>query len=74
MKHDWAQIIITPMILIDLDPELDSVLVVDHEGQEQVRFGCMACNMGVDEGATLPCPGFDIGEAVDALSVEDFTG
>lgn len=72
MEHDWAQIIITPMILLGLDPEHGAVAVPDPAGEEQVRYGCMLCNMGVEEGSTLPCPGFDIGEAVDALSAQDF--
>ena len=57
-QHQWMQMIVTPVICVTTDE--GSIMAPDPDGEEQVRYGCFACNMGVEEGMQLPCPGFDI--------------
>lgn len=60
-EHKLAQIIITPIVLIDGSP------VVDPEGIEAVQYGCIVCNAGLDEAKELPCLGEDLAERWEAI-------
>lgn len=60
-EHKLAQIIITPIVLVDGSP------VVDPEGIEQVQYGCIVCNAGLDEAKELPCLGEDLAERLEAI-------
>lgn len=65
MEHQFRQIIMTPIIPTVIDGEVKAV--VDPEGDEAVQYGCIACNMGMEEAMTLPCPGFDILDEVESI-------
>lgn len=57
-QHELRQIIMTPVLLVGEGEE--KTVIPDPEGEEQVRYGCIACNMGLEEAKELPCPGFDL--------------
>lgn len=60
-EHKLAQIIITPIVLIDGSP------VVDPDGIEQIQYGCFVCNAGLEEAQELPCLGEDLADRMEKI-------
>lgn len=54
-RHQWVEIKVTPIEVIDGVP-------VPVGKDSQVTVGCFACNMGMDEGQAIECPGQDLFE------------
>lgn len=63
-EHQIAQIIITPVIMLE-DEHGRAVPVPDPEQDERTQYGCMVCNMGLEEAKEMPCPGLDMTEGFD---------
>lgn len=59
--HQWVEMRVTPVALFP-DDEGQPIAVAIPGKESQVTVGCFACNMGMDEGADVPCPGQDLFE------------
>lgn len=51
--HQWVEMKVTPVEVID-------GVVVPIGKEPQVTVGCFACNMGLNEGEHVECPGQDL--------------
>lgn len=57
-EHQWVEMTVTPVVLLTGD-EGQPVPVASGK-EPQVTIGCFACNMGMDEGFGISCPGQDL--------------
>lgn len=58
-EHQWVEMKVTPVTLME-GP--DGPVAVATGKEPQITVGCFACNMGVDEGFGISCPGQDLFE------------
>lgn len=58
-EHVWREIRMTPVFLIQ-DDDGNPIAVEDPTQESQIQVGCLTCNMGMDEGAGVACPGQDL--------------
>lgn len=57
-KHQWTEMRVTP-VEVFANPD-GTHAIVPIGATPQVRVGCFACNMGIDEGLEVACPGQDL--------------
>lgn len=60
IQHQWIAFTMGPVELID-DPEYGPRVFdcLDPEVEAVTTYGCATCNVGIQEGRSTPCPGFD---------------
>lgn len=58
-EHQWVEMRVTPVILCP-DDDGNPIAVGDPSKEPQVTVGCFSCNMGMDEGFGIDCPGQDL--------------
>lgn len=56
-EHQWVEMRVTPVALVDAG---EGPVAVPTGKEPQITVGCFACNMGVDEGFGISCPGQDL--------------
>lgn len=60
-QHRWMEIKMTRVILMPpLEEGGPPMVVADPEFQSEETVGCVVCNMGLDEGKNIECPGQDL--------------
>jgi hypothetical protein len=60
-QHTWREIRVTPVtVMPGLDGEPITIELPDEAPSVQV--GCFTCNMGLEEGYEVGCPGQDLFE------------
>jgi len=58
-EHQWVEMAVTPVILCP-DDDGNPIAVAIPGKESQITVGCFACNMGMDEGFSISCPGQDL--------------
>lgn len=58
-QHNWVEMRVTPVILCP-DDDNNPIAVADPSKETEVTVGCFTCNMGMDEGFGVDCPGQDL--------------
>lgn len=68
-RHQWVEMVVTPVEVVNFEGQPK---VVPSGKEPRVTVGCFACNMGLDEGFTIDCPGQDLfdEEGVGFLEVD----
>lgn len=59
-QHQWVEMKVTPVEVIT--DRYGNHIPVSTGKEPQITIGCFACNMGLDEGAEVGCPGQDLFE------------
>lgn len=61
-EHQWVEMTVTPVTILGVDDHGHPVVMPTPMKETQTTVGCFACNMGLDEGLTVACPGQDLFE------------
>jgi hypothetical protein len=59
-EHQWCEMKVTPVTLVPDDE--GNPIAISSGKESRVTVGCFACNMGMDEGFGIECPGQDLFE------------
>lgn len=55
-NHRWVEIRVTQVTLLR-DDDGDPVPICLPDQEPEVTYGCFTCNMGLEQGHNVPCPG-----------------
>lgn len=57
LAHEWVEMVVTPVEVIIHEGE---PVVLPAGEPSEITIGCFRCNMGLDEGVSISCPGEDL--------------
>lgn len=63
-EHQWVEMSVTPVTIMR-DDDGKPVPIATPGKEAQTTIGCFACNMGLDEGKDVSCPGQDLFEETE---------